>query len=146
MRRYFFLIMYLFSSAVALSQEGLAWYESSASREALRAHPYFNVAGPVALQRQMIVHDPDNKDLVFYAMVALVLFYAIIQRAFPKYMQDLFRLFFRTTLKQRHLSEQLSQTPLPSFLLNVFFFMLAGFYLSLWIEQTAHNPFADCWR
>ena len=137
--------MYLFSSAVALSQEGLAWYESSASREALRAHPYFNMAGPVALQRQMIVHDSDNKDLVFYAMVALVLFYAIIQRAFPKYMQDLFRLFFRTTLKQRHLSEQLSQTPLPSFLLNVFFFMLAGFYLSLWIEQTAHNPFTDFW-
>jgi len=145
MRRYFFLIMYLFSSAVALSQEGLAWYESSASREALRAHPYFNVAGPVTLQRQMIVHDSDNKDLVFYAMVALVLFYAIIQRTFPKYMQDLFRLFFRTTLKQRHLSEQLSQTPLPSFLLNVFFFLLAGFYLSLWIEQRAKNPFDSFW-
>jgi len=145
MQRFFFLCLLMVLGGVAPAQQGAGWYQSSASREALRTHPYFNVAGPVELQKQILVHEPVNKDLVFYAMVALVLFFAIIRRAFPKYMQDLFRLFFRTTLKQRHLSEQLSQTPLPSFLLNVFFFLLAGFYLSLWIEQRAKDPFDSVW-
>lgn len=145
MRLSLFLLGWIFLSGGVLAQDNASWYQNSISREALRAHPYFNMTGPVTLEKQMLVHEPVNKDLVFYAMVALVLFFAVIRRAFPKYMQDLFRLFFRTTLKQRHLSEQLSQTPLPSFLLNVFFFMLVGFYLSLWIEQTAHNPFSSFW-
>lgn len=107
----------------------------------------WTISRTVALgQGALLTHEPVNKDLIFYAMVALVLFFAIIRRAFPKYMQDLFRLFFRTTLKQRHLSEQLSQTPLPSFLLNIFFFLLAGFYLSFWIEQAAYNPYQNFWQ
>ena len=145
MRLSLFLLGWIFFSGGVLAQESSGGYLNGFSRDALRAHPYFNITGPVALPKQMIAHEPVNKDLVFYAMVVLVLFFAIIRRAFPKYMQDLFRLFFRTTLKQRHLSEQLSQTPLPSFLLNLFFFIAAGFYLSLWIEQAVHNPFSNFW-
>ncbi|MFM8805953.1 MAG: DUF4271 domain-containing protein [Sphingomonadales bacterium] len=145
MRLFLLLLGCIFLSGGLLAQDNAGWYQNSSSHDALRDHPYFNVTGPASIQKQMPLHESASKDLVFYAMVALVLFYAIIQRAFPKYMQDLFRLFFRTTLKQRHLSEQLSQTPLPSFLLNIFFFVLAGFYLSLWVEQTGHNPFTDFW-
>ncbi len=145
MRTLLFLLFFVLSGTVTLAQHKGGFYENSFSRSALQAHPYFNLNGAVAAQKQMIVHDPANKDLVFYAIVALVLFFAIIKATFPKYMQDLFRLFFRTTLKQRHLSEQLSQTPLPSFLLNLFFFFLAGLYLSFWIEHAGYNPFSDFW-
>ncbi|MEO7394662.1 MAG: DUF4271 domain-containing protein, partial [Chitinophagaceae bacterium] len=54
----------------------------------------------------------------------------LLRRAFPKYFSDLFRLFFRTTLKQRQIKEQLMQTPLPSLLLNVFFIVSAGLYVT----------------
>lgn len=146
MRRSIFLILWLFSSWLCEAQGSAGWYHNSFSREALRAHPYFNLAAPVVAQNTMILHEPVNKDMIFYAMIALVLFFAIIRRTFSKYMADLFRLFFRTTLKQRHLSEQLSQTPLPSFLLNIFFFLLAGFYLSFWIEHLARNPYHNFWN
>ncbi|NDF98057.1 MAG: DUF4271 domain-containing protein [Chitinophagia bacterium] len=145
MRIFLFLIVWMISSGLALGQDGSDFYQTRFVRDALRSHPYFNIAGPIALQKEITTHQPINKDLVFYAIVALVLFFAIIRRAFPKYMQDLFRLFFRTTLKQRHLSEQLSQTPLPSLLLNLYFFLLAGFYLSFWIEYAAYNPFDSFW-
>ncbi|MFN6397366.1 MAG: hypothetical protein ACK4WR_04650, partial [Bacteroidota bacterium] len=79
---------------------------------------------------QISIHQPQGKEILFYAFVGLLLFLGIIRQLFPKYFNDLFRLFFRTTLKQRHLSEQLTQTPLPSFLLNLFFFFSAGLYLS----------------
>ena len=141
----------MFFAGVLLGSSALAQRDSSIdhmtfSREAITAHPYFNLNGPVAKEKQLLIHQPMDKDAIFYAMVALVLFFAIIRRAFPKYMQDLFRLFFRTTLKQRHLSDQLSQTPLPSFLLNLFFFLSAALYVSFWIERGAQNPFDAFWK
>jgi len=94
---------------------------------------------------QISIHQAQGKEILFYAFVGLLLFLAIIRQLFPKYFNDLFRLFFRTTLKQRHLSEQLTQTPLPSFLLNLFFFFSAGFYLSFWLERVQLNPFDSFW-
>lgn len=145
MRTFLFLIVWMISSGLAFGQQVGTFYKNEFFREAMRTHPYFNIAGPASVQKEIMIHEPVNKDIIFYAIVALVLFFAIVRRSFPKYMQDLFRLFFRTTLKQRHLSEQLSQTPLPSLLLNLFFFFLAGFYLSFWIEHTAYNPFDSFW-
>jgi len=94
---------------------------------------------------QISIHQPQGKEILFYAFVGLLLFLGIIRQLFPKYFNDLFRLFFRTTLKQRHLSEQLTQTPLPSFLLNLFFFFSAGLYLSFWLERVQLNPFDSFW-
>jgi len=62
-----------------------------------------------------------GKELQFYLLVILLLIYGMLKRAFPKYFNDLFRLFFRTTIKQLQVREQLMQTPLPSLLLNIFF-------------------------
>ena len=94
---------------------------------------------------QISIHQAEGKEILFYGFIGLLFFLAIIRQAFPKYFVDLFRLFFRTTLKQRHLSEQLTQTPLPSFLLNILFFMSGGLYLSFCVEQWAVNPFSTFW-
>jgi Domain of unknown function (DUF4271) len=69
-----------------------------------------------------------GKDALFYTLIGLVMIFALLRRAFPKYFIDLFRLFFRTTLKQRQIREQLMQTPLPSLLLNGFFVICGGLY------------------
>lgn len=70
----------------------------------------------------------ESKDLLFYVLIALLLVFAFLRQAFAKYFSDLFRLFFRTTLKQRQIRDQLMQTPLPSLLLNGFFVISAGMY------------------
>jgi hypothetical protein len=86
-----------------------------------------------------------GKELLFYALVALFIFFAVLRRAFAKYFNDLFRLFFKTTLKQRQIREQLMQTPLPSLLLNVFFILSGGFYLAILLQHYAVNPVGNFW-
>ena len=71
-----------------------------------------------------------GKELLFYTLIGLLLFFAFIKISFPKYLLDLFRVAFRTTLKQRQISEQLVQAPLPSLLLNFFFLCTAGLYIT----------------
>lgn len=67
---------------------------------------------------------------IFYLMVGLLLFFALLKRLFPKYLSDLYRLFFRTTINQSQLREQMLQAPLPSLWLNIFFMLTGGFYLT----------------
>jgi hypothetical protein len=72
----------------------------------------------------------EGEEGVFYLMVFLLLFFAMLNRLFPKYFSDLYRLFFRTTLNQSQVREQMIQSPLPSLLLNIFFVINGGLYLA----------------
>jgi hypothetical protein len=72
----------------------------------------------------------EGKEWLFYILTSLLLFYAVIKMLFPKYFNDLFRVYFRTTLKQTQVREQLLQTPLPSLILNGFFIITGGLYSS----------------
>jgi hypothetical protein len=76
-----------------------------------------------------------GKEIIFYTLVALLLFFAFIKFSFPKYLGDLFRVAFRTTLKKRQIGEQLLQTPLPSLLLNFFFLITASLYISFVLKH-----------
>jgi hypothetical protein len=96
--------------------------------QVLRHHPYFGF-GETPVTTQSMIHQFQGKELIFYVMVALLLVFAFLRSAFGKYLTDLFRLFFRTTLKQRQIREQLMQTPLPSLLLNGFFVISGAFYI-----------------
>ena len=122
------------------------WAQDNAMQRAiLKAHPYFNLAGPATPLQAEPLHEAGGKEIFFYGLLGLVFLLAVLRLSFPKYFNDLFRLFFRTTIKQRHLSEQMSQTPLPSFILNIFFFIAAGLYLSFWIDHVQLNPFNNFW-
>ena len=70
-----------------------------------------------------------GKEALFYMLLGVLLFFALLNRLFPKYFNDLYRLFFRTTLNQSQIREQMIQSPIPSFLLNVFFVITGGLYL-----------------
>jgi hypothetical protein len=113
-------------------------------RQILSHHPYlgFN-AVPVNIHSEKKVFR--GKELLFYSILLLILFYALLRNAFPKYFNDLFRLFFRTTMKQRQIREQLMQTPFPSVLLNSFFVISAGLYLSFLIDHYQLNPLGNFW-
>ncbi len=87
-----------------------------------------------------------GKEGLFYGLLGMVLMLALFRRAFPKYWSDLFRLFFRTTLRQRQLRDQLELASLPSLLLNVFFFACMAFYLSLFLSERGWNPLSGYWQ
>ncbi len=90
-------------------------------------------------------HESEGKEALFYALLGMVMGLALFRRIFPKYWSDLFRLFFRTTLRQRQLRDQLQLASMPSLLLNVFFFVCLAFYLSLFLSQRGWNPFSGYW-
>jgi hypothetical protein len=72
-----------------------------------------------------------GKEAIFYSMIALLIFFALIRNGFNRYVNDLFKTYFRTTVKQKQTKEQLQQSPLPSLLLNSFFVLSIGMYLAL---------------
>jgi hypothetical protein len=76
-----------------------------------------------------------GKEVLFYTLIVVFLFFAFLRLSFPKYLVDLFQVAFRTTLKQRQISEQLVQAPLPSLLFNFFFLISSSFYLSFVLEH-----------
>lgn len=80
-----------------------------------------------------------GKERLFYYLVFLFLLFGLLRRAFEKYFSDLFRVFFRTTLKQKQVREQLLQSPLPSIFMNGFFVLSAGLYINflLWHYQVS---------
>lgn len=71
-----------------------------------------------------------GKEYLFYFLVFLFLLFGLLRSAFAKYFNDLFRVFFRTTLKQKQIREQLLQSALPSVLINCFFILSTGLYVN----------------
>jgi len=120
-----------------LSWQQLAW-------QVLGHHPWMGFSAP-AFTDYSAVRQFHGKEIMFYGMVALLLLFAVLRSAFPKYYNDLFRLFFRTTLKQRQIREQLMQTPLPSLLMNAFFIITAGLYIAFVLRHYGIDPVGNFW-
>ena len=74
------------------------------------------------------LHHPNSKDSLFYLIVAILFYFALIRIFFEKYFNNLLTLFFRVSLRQQQIREQVLQTPLPSLLLNILFVISAGLY------------------
>ena len=115
------------------------------SREIMDHHPWFGFSAPATYPGADNERVAQGKDMLFYVLVFLFMVYALLKTAFPKYFNDLYRLFFRTTLKQRQISEQLIQTPLPSLLLNGFFVVSAGMYLCFLLGHYKLDPTGNFW-
>lgn len=94
--------------------------------------PYFSFTNPT--YRLVQKREWQGKEPFFYAVVALLIFFALVRNGFQRYTQDLFGLFFRTSLKQRQIKEHLMQAPLPSLLLNILFFMSGGLFINLLLQ------------
>jgi hypothetical protein len=114
------------------------------SKQILQHHPYFGFTA-TSLTIRSDIRQFQSKDLLFYVLIALLLIYALLRNTFPKYFHDLFRLFFRTTLKQLQIREQLMQTPLPSLLLNIFFIVSEGLYINFLLHHAKLNPVDNFW-
>lgn len=72
-----------------------------------------------------------TKDELFYLICGLVFLLAFIKLAFDRYFSSITKLFFQPTVRQKQTKEQLLQSNLPSFFLNLFFVLSAGAYVTL---------------
>ena len=76
-----------------------------------------------------------GKDVVFYTVVALLLLFALVKNAFSRYLKDLYSAYFRTTVRQKQIKEQLQQSPLPSIFFNLFFVVSAAVFTVLLAQR-----------
>lgn len=90
------------------------------------AFPFSTAAVPSNLRDR-----EDNHEALFYFLVALLSYFACIRLIFGKYLDNLMTLFFRVTMRQQQIRDQLLQNPLPSLLLNILFVISTGYYLAL---------------
>jgi hypothetical protein len=70
-----------------------------------------------------------SKDFVFYFILTLFLFLGILNSVFKNYFSTMIRVFFKTSLRQSQLTDQLMQAKLPSLFLNIFSVLVTGFYI-----------------
>jgi len=91
--------------------------------------PYFTFTNPV--KRLVSRRTWQGKEPLFYSTIVLLIFFALVRNNFSRYATDLFALFFRTSIKQRQLKEQLIQAALPSLLLNILFIISGALFINL---------------
>ena len=100
-------------------------------------------SGPPELPEE--IHHPDSKDSLFYLIVAILFYFALIRIFFEKYFSNLLTLFFRVSLRQQQIREQVLQTPLPSLLLNVLFVISAGLYACFLLHYSIWGARINFW-
>ena len=93
----------------------------------LSANPFFNFTGKPVVQI-FEIHRPNSKDSLFYLLLGILFYFALTRVFFEKYFNNLMTLFFRVSLRQQQIREQVLQTPLPSLLLNILFIISGGLY------------------
>jgi Domain of unknown function (DUF4271) len=95
--------------------------------ELLAGNPWFNFRGRPVRPVSTLYH-PKSFEGLFYALMTLLFFFATVKLLFGRYMANLLTLFFRVSMRQQQIREQVLQSPLPSLLLNIFFILSAGLY------------------
>jgi hypothetical protein len=93
----------------------------------LAINPSFNFTGRPVVEIYE-VHHANSKDSLFYLLVAILFYFALVRIFFEKYFNNLMTLFFRVSLRQQQIREQVLQTPLPSLLLNILFVISGGLF------------------
>lgn len=99
-----------------------------------KTNPFFRFNGRPREELERS-EDANNKDGLFYLIAGFVLFFALIRLIFSKYLDNVFAVLFRVSLKQKQMREQLMQSPLPSLLLNIFFAVSGGIFVSFMLQH-----------
>jgi hypothetical protein len=95
--------------------------------ELLASQPFFNFTGK-AVHIRAERYERASFDGIFYLLVAMLFFYALVKLFFGKYLANLMTLFFKASIRQQQLREQVLQSPFPSLLLNTLFIFSSGLY------------------
>ncbi len=99
----------------------------------LKRNKYINTTTPFSL---IIKQKAQNgKEFLFYLLSIVIFLLALFKMFYAKYFNNIFRVFFNTSLRQNQLTDLLLQSKLPSLLLNILFVVSAGLYLWLLLNH-----------
>ena len=93
----------------------------------LNEQKYFNFTG-TAIHMRSEKYEPVSYDAMFYLLVVMLFYFAVVKLFFGKYLANVMTLFFRASMRQQQLREQVLQSPFPSLLLNNLFIFSGGLY------------------
>ena len=113
--------------------------------ELLNTQPDFNFTGkPIRLTDEL--REPGSFDVLFYVLLILLFYFAIVKLLFRKYLANLLTLFFRASMRQQQLREQVLQSPFPSLLLNILFLLSGGLYGAFLLRYYHYGNEDQLWR
>lgn len=100
------------------------------------------ITKPVAVAKGIQGSERDNgtPDLIFYILVFISFFLALIRSSFSKYFSSIFSLSFQATFRQKQTREQMSQNFFPAFMLNVLFILSCGLFITLLAQFYKYTP------
>ncbi|HXB93832.1 MAG TPA: DUF4271 domain-containing protein [Puia sp.] len=113
-------------------------------QKTLSANPGFNFTGAPVVEI-FEIHHANSKDSLFYLLVGILFYFALIRIFYLKYFNNLMTLFFRVSLRQQQIREQVLQTPLPSLLLNILFVISGGLYACFLIRSSPKGEGTRFW-
>lgn len=113
------------------------------SRDSVWSDRVYRFTNPVRIPS--IKLEREGKESIFYSILGLLIVFALIRNSSRRYIQDLLRMFFRTSVKQKQLREQLMQNPLPSLLLNIFFVISTALFTALAIQYLGLATHINYW-
>ncbi len=95
---------------------------------ALQHNHYLNTkAAPVAKVSRLM--PPLFNDILFYIVLVLLLFLGFLRFLYERYFNNMFRVFFNTSLRQSQLTDQLLQAKQVSLFYNILFVLTGGLYI-----------------
>lgn len=95
----------------------------------LTAFPILNNDKPVVMITAF--RSVSLNDYIFYLLIGIVFLLALINIIFPKYLKNIFNVFFQTSFRQVQTKEQLTQENIAALLLNLLFVLSASTYATL---------------
>jgi hypothetical protein len=114
-------------SAIDLTAKKQAAFQAI-MENALEQSRFLHARGkPVASVSKEIT--PLFTGLLFYIVLALLIFFAFLRFLYERYFNNMFRVFFNTSLRQSQLTDQLLQAKQVSLLFNMLFILTGGLYI-----------------
>ena len=100
----------------------------------LKKNKYLNtLTAPVSLAAEQ--KKKSGKEFLFYLLATAILLLAIFKFIYTKYFNNIFRVFFNSSLRHNQLTDLLLQAKLPSLIFNIFFVISAGLYAWLLLKH-----------
>ena len=115
-----------------VTRPGILLFKRQRDTAFLQISPFFRFTNP--MRYSITIKKWLGKEAIFYSIIALLIFFALIKNGFGRYVGDLLKTYFRTGINQKQAKEQLLQHPLPSVLLNVFFVLSIGMFVTLLLQ------------
>jgi len=114
------------------TRPGIIFFRRQKDSSILGFNTFFRFTEP--LRYSITIKKWQGKEPIFYSIITLLIFFALVKNGFGRYVDDLFKTYFRTGINQKQAKEQLLQNPLPSLFLNLFFVLSIGMFVALLLQ------------